>query len=54
MHINSSLTLILNIVKKLTKGAKLIAYSLVLITKYNAKLKAANKVVIRRKLYKRK
>ena len=36
----------LKAIKKLIKGAKLIVYSLVLITKRNAKLKAANKAAI--------
>jgi len=48
------LTLIVKAIKKLTKRAKIIAHSLVLITKRNAKLKAANKVATQRKLSKRK
>ena len=41
-------------VEKLAKGAEIIAHSIVLITKRNAKLKAANKAATRRRLYKRK
>ena len=41
-------------VEKLVKGAEIIAYSLVLMTKRNAKLKVANKVATLRRLHKRK
>ena len=41
-------------VKKLAKGAELMAYSLVLITKRNAELEATNKAATRRKSRKRK
>ena len=41
-------------VEKLAKGAEMIAHSLVLITKRNAKLKVANKAATRRKSHKRK
>ena len=41
-------------VKKLAKGAKIMAHSLVLMTKRNAELQAANEAATRRKLYKRK
>ena len=48
------LTLIVKAVKKLTKRVEIIAHSLVLITKRNAKLKVANKVATQRKSHKRK
>jgi hypothetical protein len=53
-HIDSSLTLIVNALIKFFKGVVIIAYLIVLITKYNAKLKVANKATTRYKLYKRK
>ena len=48
------LTLIVEAVEKLVKGAEIIAHSLVLITKRNAELEAANKAATRCRLYKRK
>jgi hypothetical protein len=53
-YIDSSLTSIVEAVKKLAKGAEMMAHSLVLITKRNAELQAANKAATRRKSYKRK
>jgi hypothetical protein len=41
-------------VEKLVKGAEIMAHSLVLITKRNAELEAANEAAIRRKSHKRK
>ena len=48
------LILIVKAIKKLVKGAEIMAHSLVLMTKRNAKLEAANKAATRRRLYKRK
>ena len=53
-YIDSSLILIVKAIKKLIKGVEIIAYSLVLITKRNAKLKVVNKVATQQRLYKRK
>jgi hypothetical protein len=53
-YIDSLLTLIVAAFEKVLKGAAIIAYKLVLALKENAKLKAANKAAIKRKLYKRK
>ena len=41
-------------VEKLAKGAEMIAHSLVLMTKRNAELEAANEAATRRKSHKRK
>jgi hypothetical protein len=53
-HVDSSLSSLIEAVKSLLKRAEIIAHSLVLISKRNAKLKAANKAAIQRKLHKRK
>jgi hypothetical protein len=53
-HIDSSPTLIVEAVEKLAKGAEMMAHSLVLMTKRNAELEAANEVATRRKSHKRK
>jgi hypothetical protein len=53
-HIDSSPTSMFEAIKKLTKGAKLMVHSLVLMTKRNAELQAANEAAMRRKLHKRK
>jgi hypothetical protein len=53
-YIDSLLTLIVAAFEKVLKGAAIIAYKLALALKENAKLKAANKAAIKRKLYKRK
>jgi hypothetical protein len=41
-------------IKSLLKGVEMIAHSLVLITKRNAKLQAANEALSKQRLYKRK
>jgi hypothetical protein len=43
-----------NALAKFTKGAEMMAHSMVLITKRNAELQAANEVASRRKSHKRK
>ena len=48
------LTLIVKAVEKPAKRAEIIAYTLVLITKRNAKLKVANRVATQCKSHKRK
>jgi hypothetical protein len=53
-HIDSLPTSIVAAFKKVSKGAAIIAYKLVLAQKEIAKLKAANKAATRRKSYKRK
>jgi hypothetical protein len=53
-YIDSLLTLIVAAFKKVLKGAAIIAHKLALALKENAKLKAANKAVIKQKSYKRK
>ena len=54
MHLDSSLTSILDAIKNLVKGATTIAHKLVLVKKQVSKLKAANKAATQRRLYKRK
>jgi hypothetical protein len=53
-HVDSSPTLMVEAVEKLAKGAEMMAHSLVLMTKRNAELEAANKAATRRKSHKRK
>ena len=53
-HVDSLPTLIVAAFKKVLKGAAIITHKLALALKENAKLKAANKAVTRRKSYKRK
>ena len=53
-HVDSSPTLMVEAVEKLAKGAEMMAHSLVLMTKRNAKLKAANEAATQRKSHKRK
>jgi hypothetical protein len=53
-HIDSSPTYIVEAIKSLSKGTEMIAHSLVLMTKRNAKLQAANKASSKRRLRKRK
>jgi heme exporter protein D len=53
-HVDSLLSLLIKAVKSLLKRVKIIAHSLVLISKRNAKLKAANKATTQRKSHKRK
>ena len=53
-HVDSSPTYIVKAIKSLLKGAEIIAHSLVLITKRNAELQAANKASSKRRSYKRK
>jgi hypothetical protein len=45
-HVNSLLSLLIEAIKSLLKRVEIIVYSLVLISKRNAKLKAANKTTI--------
>jgi hypothetical protein len=53
-HVDSSPTYIVKAIKSLSKGAEIIAHSLVLITKRNAKLQAANEASTKRRSHKRK
>jgi hypothetical protein len=53
-HIDSSPTYMVEAIKSLSKGAEMIAHSLVLMTKRNAELQAANEASTRRRSYKRK
>jgi ribosomal protein L32 len=53
-HVDSSPSSLIEAVKSLSKGAEIIAHSLVLISKRNAELEAANKAATRRKSHKRK
>jgi len=53
-HVNSSPTYIVKAVKKLAKGAEIIAHSLVLISNQVKELQAANEAASRRKARKKK
>jgi hypothetical protein len=53
-HLNSLLTLIVNALKQLIKGAKIMAHSAVLLGNQVAELQAANEAATRRKAHKRK
>jgi hypothetical protein len=53
-HIDSSPTSIVNAIEKFSKGAAMMAHSMVLITKRNAELEAANEAASQRKSRKRK
>jgi hypothetical protein len=53
-HVDSSPTSIVNAMEKFSKGAAIIAHSMVLLTKRNAELEAANEAATRRKSHKRK
>jgi hypothetical protein len=53
-HVDSSPTSMVNALAKFTKGAEMMAHSMVLITKRNAELQAANEAASRRKSHKRK
>ncbi|KAI1517386.1 transposase [Pyrenophora tritici-repentis] len=53
-HVDSSPTYMVEAIKSLSKGAEMIAHSLVLMTKRNAELQAANEASSKRRSYKRK
>jgi hypothetical protein len=53
-HVDSSPTYMVEAIKSLSKGAEMIAHSLVLMTKRNAELQAANKASTKRRSHKRK
>ena len=53
-HVDSSPTFMVDALKKFTKGAEMMAHSMVLMTKRNAELQAANEAATRRKSHKRK
>jgi hypothetical protein len=53
-RVNSSPTSMVDALAKFTKGAEMMAHSMVLITKRNAELQAANEAASRRKSHKRK
>jgi hypothetical protein len=53
-HVDSSPTYMIEAIKSLSKGAEMIAHSLVLMTKRNAELQAANEASSKRRSHKRK
>jgi hypothetical protein len=53
-HVDSSPTDMVEAIKSLSKGAEMIAHSLVLMTKRNAELQAANEALSKRRSHKRK
>lgn len=53
-HIDSSPTSMVEALEKFTKGAEMMAHSMVLMTKRNAELQAADEAATRRKSHKRK
>jgi hypothetical protein len=53
-HVDSSPSSLIEAVKSLSKGAEMMAHSLVLMSKRNAELEAANEAATRRKSHKRK
>ena len=53
-HVDSSPTSIVDAIEKFSKGAAMMAHSMVLLTKRNAELEAANEAATRRKSHKRK